>query len=136
MRRAMPSDRDDILALIRKFGNSATADQIEPEFNRFWAETDSLFEVFLNNNGMVIAFLYGTRHELVELSANPNFLKTELKTVLYEALKEWGAKADQGRLLTQPRLISGDWKTFFKKQGAKIESQKTADGQRDCIQFD
>ena len=134
-RRATSSDRSEILALIRNFGDSRVADVLEARFAETCADQSALFEVFLNSNGVIIALVYGNAGELVEIAANPNFLKPELRTALYSTVKEWSEKTSSGMLESRPKLISGDWKTFFKKQGASIETKKNPDGMRDCIRF-
>ena len=120
-RRATASDQAEAVALMKKYGDPTLADGFEAQFRALAQDPSAFFQVALNSNGVVFAWVYCTRDEWKELVANPNFLKKSFLDHLYEEVKNWAIAHSDGKLRLKPKLIKGDWKTFFKGQGAKIE---------------
>ena len=116
LRRATASDQGEILSLIQKYGDLALREEMNAEFFALCQNPELVFHVALNSNGVVIAFVYTTQTEWKALVANPNFLKQELRAMLLDLVRE-----GRPTLYLRPKLIVGDWKSFVKKQGAKIE---------------
>jgi hypothetical protein len=123
-RPATGSDQSEVLDLVRKFGGpSATPEMtnhLKDRFVKIASDSSFLFKVALNSNGVIIGTFLCGQSEWLMLAMNPNFMKKEVKEVLFVEVKAWALAAD-GKLALASKLITGDWKAFVKSQGASIE---------------
>ena len=115
------SDQPEVLALVEKHQNSEAAQQLKANFASILNQTPHFFKTLLNSNGVVIGALHASPEQFEILAVNPNFLKQEVKEVILAELKEWSLAHHAGKVKIAPRLISGDWKSFFKQAGVKME---------------
>ncbi len=116
------SDQSEALALVEKHQGAEVSQKLRANFAENVNSTTSFFKVVLNSNGVVIGVLFSSPEQFEILSMNPNFLKQEVKEVLFQELGEWAKSAHGGKLKTAPRLITGDWKAFVKQSGLKMEN--------------
>jgi len=114
IRPATASDRAEVLGL---------APELEGGFSSYLSNDECLFDVVLSSNGVLIGVFLCVGDEWRVLAMNPNFLKKTVRAAVMNALRDWAEKKTQGRLVLQPRVIVGDWKTFLKSQGVRFETR-------------
>ena len=115
------TDRAEILELVKKHQSDEAAQGLGPDFTSGDPDPSLFFQVILNSNGVLIGVLRIIHGKLDLLAVNPNFLKKELKEALFAQVREWCMAHTGGKLQPVPKLLVGDWKTFFKQAGAKFE---------------
>ncbi len=126
LRPLRASDRREVVALIQKHQSMTVAQSVEEHFAASLEDTENYFRVILNSNGVLIGVVRVIHSKLDILAVNPNFMKKELKDTLFNELREWAMARSGGKLELASKLIVGDWKTFFKQAGAKIEFEAGA----------
>ena len=114
-------DRAEILTLVQKHQSAEAAQGVEAHFGDEGPEKKQLFRAIRNSNGVLIGVFRILNGKLDLLAVNPNFLKKELRDALFVQVREWCMGHSGGKLQLLPKLVVGDWKTFFKQAGAKFE---------------
>ena len=127
LRNATLSDQNEAVALVEKHQSAEASQKLCGNFAEMLKMSDSFFKVALNSNGVVIGVMFAAPEEFEILAVNPNFLKQEVKEVLFQELGEWAKGACGGKLKVAPRLVTGDWKTFVKHAGMKMENASGAE---------
>ena len=121
LRNTTASDRAACGEMLAQYVDEGRANRFMTEFPNLLLQKDSLFKVALNSNGVIIAMIYCLGQDWQELAANPNFLKKELKTALVNEVKNWALAHSFTWINIKPKLIVGDWKTWVKRMGLKME---------------